>query len=164
MACGRRPAWGRAAASRRRSESAGWRAAPAPPRGAHRAPAGSETWRRQTKSARAHRQWLLCCRPPGPVPARRAKPSKYRRCVDHRVIPCDFHNVPESDGFAHVAHEAVAAASQYLREAVRVEKRIEYKSAIDLVTDTDRRVEALVVEHLHRAFPDHLIVGEESSA
>jgi len=58
----------------------------------------------------------------------------------------------------------VAAASQYLREAVRVEKRIEYKSAIDLVTDTDRRVEALVVEHLHRAFPDHLIVGEESSA
>src|SRR5215475_13531025 len=60
---------------------------------------------------------------------KRAKPSKYRRCVDHRVIPCDFHNVPESDGFAHVAHEAVAAASQYLREAVRVEKRIEYKSA-----------------------------------
>ena len=72
--------------------------------------------------------------------------------------------MPDIDELARVAQAAVAAASGYLREAARAEKRIEYKSDIDLVTDTDRHVETLVVEHLRRAFPDHLIVGEESSA
>src|SRR6185369_2815744 len=72
--------------------------------------------------------------------------------------------VPELDTFSRVAQQAVAAASQRLREAAAAEKRIQYKSAIDLVTDTDREVEGLIVDQLRRAFPDHLIVGEEGSA
>jgi myo-inositol-1(or 4)-monophosphatase len=66
--------------------------------------------------------------------------------------------------FEPVAAAAATAASEYLREAAAAEKRIHYKSAIDLVTDTDRQVEALVVERLRDAFPDHLIVGEEGSS
>ncbi len=65
---------------------------------------------------------------------------------------------------ARVARQAVEAAGAYLRDAVAGHKRIEYKGAIDLVTDTDRIVEALVVKQLREAFPDHLIVGEEGSA
>jgi len=66
--------------------------------------------------------------------------------------------------FLGVAHQTVDAASQRLRAAVGARPRIEYKSAIDLVTDTDRAVEALVIERLRAAFPDHLIVAEEGSA
>ena len=36
-----------------------------------------------------------------------------------------------------VAHDAADEAVRYLREAVSGHKRIEYKSDIDLVTDTD---------------------------
>src|SRR5262245_49352522 len=63
-----------------------------------------------------------------------------------------------------VAHQAADEAARYLRGAAGAQQRIEYKGAIDLVTDTDRAVEALVVERLRQAFPDHLIVGEEGSA
>jgi myo-inositol-1(or 4)-monophosphatase len=63
-----------------------------------------------------------------------------------------------------VAHDAADEAVRYLREAVSGHKRIEYKGDINLVTDTDHAVEALVVARLRHAFPDHLIVGEEGSA
>jgi myo-inositol-1(or 4)-monophosphatase len=64
---------------------------------------------------------------------------------------------------ARIARETAVAAGRRLGEAVSGDKRVEYKSPIDLVTDTDRAVEALIVERLQRAFPDHLIVGEEGS-
>ena len=63
-----------------------------------------------------------------------------------------------------VARTAVNAAAALLRQRWRQQKTVEYKSAIDLVTETDREAEALVVAHLRRAFPDHLIVAEEASA
>jgi myo-inositol-1(or 4)-monophosphatase len=40
---------------------------------------------------------------------------------------------------------------------------VRYKGAVDLVTDADRDAEALVIEALRRAFPDHGIVAEEST-
>jgi len=66
--------------------------------------------------------------------------------------------------FERVARAAVAAASEQLRAAARQSRRIEYKGPVDLVTETDRAVEALVVERLRRAFPDHLIVAEEAAS
>jgi myo-inositol-1(or 4)-monophosphatase len=72
--------------------------------------------------------------------------------------------MPDIDDLERVARAAVSAASDYLRDAATAEKRIHYKSAIDLVTDTDRHVEALVIDRLRNAFPDHLIVGEEGSS
>jgi myo-inositol-1(or 4)-monophosphatase len=68
------------------------------------------------------------------------------------------------DEFARVAQAAAEEAARYLREAVGRRQRVEYKGAIDLVTEADRAVEALVVKRLRTAFPDHLIVGEESSS
>ncbi len=65
--------------------------------------------------------------------------------------------------FERVARAAVDEASALLRATWRDAKTIHYKGAVDLVTDTDRQVEALVTAHLQRAFPDHLIIAEESS-
>ena len=68
------------------------------------------------------------------------------------------------DDYVAVATEAAAAAAAHLRVAVTQPQRIEHKGALDLVTETDRAVEALVTERLRRAFPDHLLIGEEASA
>ncbi len=68
------------------------------------------------------------------------------------------------DTFESVARAAVAEAATRLRAAFRSSKRIDYKSPIDLVTETDREVEALVVDRLHHAFPGHLIVAEEAAS
>jgi len=68
------------------------------------------------------------------------------------------------ENFATVARAVAAEAGAHLRAAWKAPKHVEYKGPIDLVTDTDRAVEALVVSRLQQAFPDHLIIGEESSA
>ncbi len=62
-----------------------------------------------------------------------------------------------------VAGAAVAEAGTRLRAVWRGSKVIDYKGPIDLVTETDREVEALVAGHLREAFPDHLILAEEAS-
>ena len=68
------------------------------------------------------------------------------------------------DAVETVARAAVAAAGTQLRAAASRSRHIEYKGPVDLVTDTDRAVEALVVGQLRRAFPDHLIVAEEAAS
>ena len=65
--------------------------------------------------------------------------------------------------FERVARAAVGEASALVRATWREAKTIHHKGAVDIVTETDREVEALVVSHLQRAFPDHLVVAEESS-
>src|SRR3972149_2588753 len=59
----------------------------------------------------------------------------------------------------HVAREAGAM----LREGYGSAKTIEHKGVIDLVTEFDRRSEALIVSALRQAFPDHAIRAEEGS-
>jgi myo-inositol-1(or 4)-monophosphatase len=68
------------------------------------------------------------------------------------------------EAFEAVARAAVAAAGERLRNVWRGSKRVEYKGPVDLVTETDREIEALIVERLRHMFPDHLIVAEEASA
>jgi myo-inositol-1(or 4)-monophosphatase len=41
---------------------------------------------------------------------------------------------------------------------------IEEKRKNDLVSEVDRNAEAAIIEILHKAFPDHAIIGEESGA
>jgi myo-inositol-1(or 4)-monophosphatase len=62
-----------------------------------------------------------------------------------------------------VAQQAVAEVGSRIREAWARPKRVEHKGVVDLVTETDREVEELVVARIRRAFPDHLIIAEESS-
>ncbi|TMA78416.1 MAG: inositol monophosphatase [Deltaproteobacteria bacterium] len=68
------------------------------------------------------------------------------------------------EAFERVARAAVADASALLRSTWRKAKTIHHKGAVDIVTETDHAVEALVIAHLRRAFPDHAIVAEESSS
>ncbi|MFN8626996.1 MAG: inositol monophosphatase family protein [Candidatus Binatia bacterium] len=68
------------------------------------------------------------------------------------------------DAFERVCREVVAGAGARLAAAWGESQIIEHKSAIDLVTETDRKVEAFVTAALRAAFPDHLIVAEEASA
>jgi myo-inositol-1(or 4)-monophosphatase len=70
----------------------------------------------------------------------------------------------ETDIFERIARDAVDAAGRCLRAAWHGRKVIEHKGAIDIVTQTDREIESLVVARLRKAFPDHLIVAEEASA
>jgi myo-inositol-1(or 4)-monophosphatase len=68
------------------------------------------------------------------------------------------------DELERVARTIVTDAGALIHRAWGTVKTIEYKGTLDLVTATDREVEAFVVERLHRAFPDHVIVAEEASA
>lgn len=66
--------------------------------------------------------------------------------------------------FERVARAAVEEASAMLLATWRDAKTIEYKGAVDIVTETDRAIELAIVGRLAAAFPDHVIVAEESSA
>ncbi len=62
------------------------------------------------------------------------------------------------DFAAGIAHEAGAI----LREGWGREHEPEHKGRIDLVTEYDRRSEALLLERVRARFPDHAILAEES--
>jgi myo-inositol-1(or 4)-monophosphatase len=70
----------------------------------------------------------------------------------------------ELAAYLALAEELAAAAAAYLRDAVGRPQRVTHKGAVDLVTETDHAVEALIIERLRRAVPDHVVVGEEGSA
>ena len=68
------------------------------------------------------------------------------------------------DAFESVARAAVEEAGRRLRAAWGKSQTIEYKGTVDFVTETDRQVERLIVDHVQQSFPGHLIIGEEASA
>jgi myo-inositol-1(or 4)-monophosphatase len=55
-------------------------------------------------------------------------------------------------------------AGAVLREAYGGAHALERKGAIDLVTETDRRAESLILSRLRERFPDHAVLAEESGA
>jgi len=63
--------------------------------------------------------------------------------------------------FLRVAIETAREAGAILREGHSRPKEITYKGEVDLVTESDRRSEELVVARLRKHFPDHGIVAEE---
>jgi myo-inositol-1(or 4)-monophosphatase len=62
------------------------------------------------------------------------------------------------------AIEWAREAGVVLREAHGGAHALERKSAIDLITETDRRAEALILERLRQRFPGHAVLAEESGA
>jgi myo-inositol-1(or 4)-monophosphatase len=58
-----------------------------------------------------------------------------------------------------IAREAGAMLRDFYHRGVRTE----YKGDVDLVTEADRASEALIVNRLRAAFPDHGIYGEEGT-
>lgn len=65
--------------------------------------------------------------------------------------------------FLDTAWQAAHAAGQIIRARWKKPKTIDYKGAIDLVTDTDRRCERTIVGILAKQFPEHSILAEEET-
>jgi fructose-1,6-bisphosphatase/inositol monophosphatase family enzyme len=66
--------------------------------------------------------------------------------------------------FERVAALTVEEASAMLLASWRDAKTIEYKGAVDIVTETDRAIESAIVARLSSAFPDHVVIAEESAS
>lgn len=64
--------------------------------------------------------------------------------------------------FADAAERAARAAADLVAGAFRTRLRVEEKADKDLVTEWDRRSEALIVERLRTEHPDVPVVGEET--
>ena len=67
------------------------------------------------------------------------------------------------DGAREVAVESALAAGAILKERLALDRTIDFKGAIDLVTDADHASEVLVEEAIAGRFPGHRFVGEETS-
>jgi myo-inositol-1(or 4)-monophosphatase len=65
--------------------------------------------------------------------------------------------------YLQVAIDAAREAGAMLRETFDQPKNISYKGEVDLVTESDRRAEALILAKLHEHFPDHDVVAEEGT-
>ena len=70
--------------------------------------------------------------------------------------------VARMEAFERVARAAVDEAGTLLRRTWRGTKTIHRKGAVDLVTEVDREAESLILRHLQGAFPDHLVIAEET--
>jgi myo-inositol-1(or 4)-monophosphatase len=68
------------------------------------------------------------------------------------------------ENFLSVAWQAARLAGSLIRENWQRIKEVEYKSAIDLVTATDRECEKRIVDLLLKNFPGHSILAEEQTA
>jgi myo-inositol-1(or 4)-monophosphatase len=71
------------------------------------------------------------------------------------------HNPNLMSQFLEVAIETARQAGAILRDDFQRPKQISYKGEVDIVTESDRRSEALIVSRLRQHFPDHAIIGEE---
>ncbi|KAK4325568.1 hypothetical protein Pmani_003855 [Petrolisthes manimaculis] len=71
---------------------------------------------------------------------------------------------PKQEWFT-VALNLVKEAGKVVRAAINKKKNIEIKSsAVDLVTESDKAVEKMLITGLSETFPDHKFIGEESVA
>ncbi|HTM10058.1 MAG TPA: inositol monophosphatase family protein [Verrucomicrobiae bacterium] len=68
------------------------------------------------------------------------------------------------DHFLTAAWQAAQMAGALIRENWQRAHAVEYKSAIDLVTATDRASEETIVAHLAKRYPGHSILAEEATA
>lgn len=63
--------------------------------------------------------------------------------------------------YLDIAVEIASEAGALLAELSKTPREISYKRKSDIVTDADRRSEAMIIERIRRYFPDHAIVAEE---
>ncbi|XBI45996.1 hypothetical protein VPH35_110341 [Triticum aestivum] len=84
-----------------------------------------------------------------------AAPSKYPKMAAPTTGP-----VP-ADELLGVIQAAAKAGAEVVMEAVNKPRNIQYKGVADLVTDTDKLSESVILEVVTKNFKDHLILGEE---
>lgn len=64
--------------------------------------------------------------------------------------------------YRSVAIEAAEAAGQLVRDAFGSPIAVKSKGMSDVITSLDKEAECTIIDRLHRAFPSHRIVSEES--
>lgn len=71
----------------------------------------------------------------------------------------------EAEDLGRTAGSIARAAGSLIRERYDAPRTISIKSAsVDLVTDTDRAAERLILDRLRAAYPGHAVLSEESGA
>src|SRR5712692_354000 len=63
-----------------------------------------------------------------------------------------------------IAVAAAHAAGRELRRGYGRAREVSHKGLVDLVTEWDRRSEAMILRMIHDAFPTHAVLAEESGA
>eukprot|EP00607_Mallomonas_marina_P010535 CAMPEP_0182418278 /NCGR_PEP_ID=MMETSP1167-20130531/2757_1 /TAXON_ID=2988 /ORGANISM="Mallomonas Sp, Strain CCMP3275" /LENGTH=274 /DNA_ID=CAMNT_0024592419 /DNA_START=234 /DNA_END=1055 /DNA_ORIENTATION=- len=78
----------------------------------------------------------------------------------------DVINISQFEEELSVASRVAIEAGENILAALNRPKNIDLKGDgnIDFVTQTDRNNEKLIMERIHKHFPSHLFIGEESSA
>ncbi|KAK9842701.1 hypothetical protein WJX74_000846 [Apatococcus lobatus] len=66
--------------------------------------------------------------------------------------------------YLDVASRAALQAGEVITAAFSEQKAVEFKGKVDLVTETDKQCEKLILTALRQAFPSHHFIGEEGSA
>jgi len=62
---------------------------------------------------------------------------------------------------SRLACDLALRAGAVIRDAMGRRRNVEYKSAVDPVTDVDRRAQEVVVDGIRAAFPDDVVIAEE---
>lgn len=65
--------------------------------------------------------------------------------------------------FRKVAVEAAVKAGTFVRKNVGRVKKVHYKGEINVVTDIDKKAEALIVSTIRRHYPEHDFLAEEGT-
>lgn len=60
------------------------------------------------------------------------------------------------------AETAARQAGAYILQAMSELRQVDYKGRVDLVTNVDRGSEAIILECIRRAYPEHAILAEET--
>ncbi|CAI5968283.1 unnamed protein product [Closterium sp. NIES-64] len=66
--------------------------------------------------------------------------------------------------YLHVAVAAARQAGEVIRRSFYAPKDVQHKGKFDLVTETDKQCEALIMQHISAAYPSHKFIGEEESS
>jgi myo-inositol-1(or 4)-monophosphatase len=61
-----------------------------------------------------------------------------------------------------IIHEACEQSGRIIRANINKKKSVKYKSDIDLLTATDKKVEETIIKLIKKNFPEHDILAEES--
>jgi len=61
-----------------------------------------------------------------------------------------------------VAVDIAILAGRFIKSRVGKLKEVQYKGEIDIVTDVDKKAEALIIKNLKKSFPEYGILAEES--
>lgn len=69
-------------------------------------------------------------------------------------------NSPYSE-YALFAIDLAQRAGPCIKDAFHAPKELQFKGEVDIVTETDQKVEALVMAAIKEKYPDHCFVGEE---